>query len=712
MPPNPLKPWTFPMKNKFLWLLPALFSVTLTGAQANEVLQPQPVQARAGHLVASILAHENYEHLPYDSKLSSAIFDNYLKSLDNQRSIFLQSDINEFEVARSVLGNAILREDLRIPYAMFNLRQLRLTEHLSYARALLKQPLNFEEHESYQVDRKNAPWPQSVEEINDLWRKRVKNDWLRLKLAGKEDKAIIETLDKRYDNSLKSIAKAKADDVFQIFMDAYATANDPHTNYFGIRASEEFDISMSLSLVGIGAELQNRDDYITILRLLPGSPSELSGKLKVGDRILGVGQGAAGPLADVIGARVDDAVKLIRGAEDSVVRLDVLPVEAGPDGAHALVSLVRKKISLEKQAAKKSVIEVRNGEVTHHVGVIALPAFYRDFVAQQSGSTDFKSAARDVAHILEEFKAEQVEAVLIDLRNNGGGSVDEAVDLTGLFVDQGPVVQMLDAKNQVAMKSIAKGTSVVWTGPLGVLINHASASASEIFAAAIQDYGRGLIIGETSFGKGTTQNIINLDRIVKNDKPEFGELKMTNSTWFRASGSGIQLRGVVPNIELAMLSDAENFGESSYDNALPWNQIARADYQPVGDLSKLVPILISRHNERISQDKAFRDLDDDIAEFKALRKKNLVSLNEAERRAERDAQEAKIKLREQEKASAKSPDAAATTPPQDDGLQSDERNIAANTELEKKNEADKDLLLNEAAHILDDEVVLLKTDAK
>jgi len=700
------------MKNKFLWLSLALFSATLIAAQAQEALQPQPTQARAGHLVASILAHENYEHLPYDSKLSSAIFDNYLKSLDNQRSIFLQSDIDEFEVARSVLGNAILREDLRLPYAMFNVRQQRLTAHLTYARSLLKQGFDFGAQESYQLDRKNAAWPKSVEEIHDLWRKRIKNDWLRLKLAGKDDKAIIETLDKRYDNSLKSVAKAKSDDVFQIFMDAYATANDPHTNYFGVRASEEFDISMSLSLVGIGAELQNRDDYITIMHLLPGSPSELSGKLKAGDRILGVGQGVTGPLSDVIGARVDDAVKLIRGAEDSVVRLDILPAEAGPDGAHALVSLVRKKISLEKQAAKKSIVDVPDGTGTQRVGVIALPAFYRDFVAQQSGSTDFKSAARDVAHILDEFKAEHVDAVLIDLRNNGGGSVDEAVDLTGLFVDQGPVVQMLDSKNQVAIKGINPGGSAAWTGPLGVLINHASASASEIFAAAIQDYGRGIVIGETSFGKGTTQNIVNLDRIVKNDKPAFGELKMTNSTWFRASGDGIQLRGVEPDITLPMLTDAESFGESSYDNALPWNHIAGADYKPVGDLSAIVPTLITLHNERISKAKAFQELDADIAEFRALRKKNLISLNEAERRAERDAQEAKIKLREQETASAKGPDAIAAPPHQDDGLQSDERKIVADSDLEKKNETDRDILLNEAARILEDEVRLLKTGSQ
>ena len=702
------------MKNKILWVLLALFSTTLNATQENSPLEPLPQQARAAHFAAQILSHQNYEHLPFDDKLSSAIFDNYIKALDGEKIIFLQSDIDQFASARTKLGPAMLNEDLSIPFALYNLRQQRIVEHLNYSRALLKHGFNFKEHESYQPDRKHAAWPKSGQEMNDLWRKRVKNDSLRLKLAGKDDKGIVEILDKRYDNSLKSILRTKGDDVFQIFMDAYATANDPHTNYFGARAAESFDISMKLSLTGIGAELQYKDEYITIRHLVPGSPAEQSGKLKAGDRIVAVGQGASGPTSDIMGMQIYDAVTLIRGPEDSVVRLDVLPAEAGPDGAHLFVTLIRKKITLEKQSAKKSVIEVQDGATMHHIGVISLPGFYRDFTAQRNGDNDFKSAARDVSHILDEFKAEHVDGVLLDLRNNGGGSVEEALELTGLFVGKGPVMQQLDSKDHVKVDYMSGTGTPVWNGPFGVLINRASASASEIFAAAVQDYGRGIVIGETSFGKGTTQVVVNLDRLAKSDKPDYGELKMTITKWFRINGNAIQLRGVTPDITLPMLGDEEDFGESSFDNALPWSHIQAASYMPVGDLKTFVPALMAHHDARISKDKAFKDLQEDIAEFKTQRKKNLISLNEDERRTEREAQEAKVKRREKEQAKPQSGDAskkdgasADTSPHQDDGLLPAERSFAADKEAEKKDEESKDLLLKEAAHIVDDEAFLL-----
>jgi carboxyl-terminal processing protease len=702
------------MKNKILWVLLALFSTTLNAAQENTALEPLPQQARAAHLAARVLGHENYEHLPFDDKLSAAIFDNYIKALDGEKIIFLQSDIDQFTNARTKLGVAMLNEDLSIPFAIFNLRQKRIVEHLKYSRSLLKHGFNFKEKESYQPDRKHAAWPKSEQEMNDLWRKRVKNDSLRLKLAGKDDKGIVTILDKRYDNSLKSILRTKGDDVFQIFMDAYATANDPHTNYFGARAAESFDISMKLSLTGIGAELQYKDEYVTIRHLVPGSPAEQSGKLKAGDRILAVGQGQSGPTSDIMGMQIYDAVNLIRGPEDSVVRLDVLPAEAGPDGVHLLVSLIRKKITLEKQSAKKSVVDVQDGAVTHHIGVISLPGFYRDFSAQKNGDEDFKSAARDVSHILQEFKTEQVDGVLLDLRNNGGGSVEEALELTGLFVGKGPVMQQLDSRDNVKVDYISGTGTPVWNGPFGVLINRGSASASEIFAAAIQDYGRGLVIGETSFGKGTTQVVVNLDQLAKSDKPDYGELKMTISKWFRINGNAIQLRGVTPDITLPMLGDEEDFGESSYDNALPWSQIPAAAYKRVGDLTPVVPALMAHHNARISKDKAFQDLQEDIAEFKAQLKKNLISLNEDERRKEREAEEAKAKRRENEQVKAQTGDATKkdavspdSTSHQDDGLLPTERSFAADKEAEKKDDESKDLLLKEAAHIIDDEAALL-----
>jgi len=703
------------MKKKILWLLLVLFSTTLNATSENTTFEPLPQQARAAHFAALVLSHENYEHLPFDDKLSATIFDNYIKALDGEKVIFLQSDIDQFSPVRNKFGLTMLNEDLSVPFAIYNLRQLRITQHLNYSRALLTQGFNFEEKESYQVDRKNAAWVKSEDEMHDLWRKRVKNDWLRLKLAGKDDKGIVEILDKRYDNSLKSILRIKGDDVFQTFMDSYATANDPHTNYFGVRAAESFDIAMKLSLTGIGAELQYKDEYVTIRHLVPGSPAELSGKLKAGDRIVSVAQGENGPASDIMGMSIFDAVALIRGAEDSVVRLDVLPAEAGPDGAHQLVSLIRKKITLENQSAKKSIIDVKDGATTRHIGVISLPGFYRDFTAQRNGDKDFKSAARDVSIILDEFKKDHVDGVLMDLRNNGGGSVDEAIELTGLFVDQGPVMQQLDSKSAVIVNKIAATSKAAWNGPMGVLVNRASASASEIFAAAIQDYGRGIVLGETSFGKGTTQTVVNLDKLVKSEKPDFGELKMTISKWFRINGDGIQLRGVTPDIALPMFTDAENFGESSFDNALVWSHIAPTSYKPLNNLTHIVPTLLAKHDERVSSDKAFQDLKDDIAEFKALREKNLISLNENERRTERDAQEAKIKKRQSEQAKKqggdtvdKDKDAAEAALQKDDGLLPTERNFTNDKDADKKDVADKDVLLKEAAHIVSDQVSLLK----
>jgi carboxyl-terminal processing protease len=706
------------MKNKLLWIFLAFVSSAFNATQAVPQLMPLQQQPHVAHLSAEILTQYHYKHLPLDGTLSSKIFDNYLKSLDGEKVFFLQADIDHFADSRTKLDDAILKEDLNIPFSIFNLYQRRITERFTYARSLLKNGFDFKNKESYQYNRKNVTWTKSEDEMNDLWRKRVKNDWLRLKLTGKDDKSIVNTLGKRYGNSLSSMSKVKSDDVFQDFMNAYTMAIDPHTNYFGVRASNEFDISMKLSLVGIGAVLQDKNEYTTVRELVAGSPAALSGSLKVGDRIVGVGQGRNSHTTEVMGWRIDDTVALIRGAEDTVVRLDVLPAEAGPDGKHKLISLVRKKISLDKQAAKKSIIEVKEGGTTRHIGVISLPEFYQDFAAHKKGDKDFKSATRDVSRLLGELNNDKVDSVLIDLRNNGGGSLDEAIDLTGLFIDKGPVVQQRNFHGDVTVMSDTNA-GVAWSGPLGVLINRASASASEIFAAAIQDYGRGVVIGETSFGKGTVQTVIDLDQIAKNEKPKFGELKMTIAQFFRINGGTTQLRGVTPDISLPMMTDAEDFGESSFDNALPWTQVMAADYTPIGDLTGIVPMLVASHNVRISKDKDFQYLQEDITEFNAQHKKNLISLNETDRRKEREAQEAKVKLREKDRDTYKGANATNTESVeamshsfQDDGLQSNERNLDADLAIEKANKNTKDVLLNEAVNILSDEVDLLKANPK
>jgi len=702
------------MKNKLLWILLAFAAVALNVAQATEQLAPLPQQADAALLSAKLLGRYHYRHVALDDALSAKIFDNYLKGLDADKVIFTQADIDQFGYARTKLDDAILDEDLSVPFAIFNLYLQRISERLNYARSLLAKGFDFKRQESYQYIRKDAPWAKSAGELDDLWRKRVKNDWLRLKLAGKDSKSIADTLDKRYSTSLSGLSKVKSEDVFQNFMNAYAMSIDPHTNYFGVRASEEFDISMKLSLMGIGAVLNSKDDYTTIRELVAGGPAALSGKLKAGDRIVGVGQGEDAPVIDIMGWRLDDAVAIIRGAEDTMVVLDILPAEAGADGKHKLVSLVRKKISLEKQSAQKKIIEVKDGGVTRHIGVITLPVFYEDFAARHNGDKDYKSATRDVSRLLTELKKDKVDGVLMDLRNNGGGALSEAIELTGLFIDKGPVVQQRDSEGKVTVGEDTNA-GLAWDGALGVLINRGSASATEIFAAAIQDYGRGVVIGEPSFGKGTVQTVANLDEIAKNDKPLFGEIKMTIAQFFRVNGGTTQLRGVTPDISLPSATDTEEFGESSFDNALPWTQIQAANFTPSGNVPAVVPKLIVGHNKRISRDKDFQYLLEDIAEFNKLRKKNLISLNEDERRKEREAQEARDKLREKNRgdgAADKSSAKAKNRALQDDGMLPGERNLSADLAIEAANKNTRDILLDEAVHIVSDDVGLLQARPK
>ncbi|MBP1884536.1 carboxy terminal-processing peptidase [Sinorhizobium mexicanum] len=660
-------------------------------------LAPVKQQAQAAQLSAKFLTRFSYKPVPLDDALSATIMDRFIESLDPDRMLFLQADIDRFMSDRSEIDDAIKRRDLRIPFAIFNGYGKRVADRMNYARSLLKEDFDFGAQEDYSVRRDKAPWPQSQAERDELWRKRVKSDWLRLKLGGKTDAAIRETLDKRYANALERVYKYKSDDVFQAFMNAYTTSVDPHTDYFGATASADFNIAMKLSLVGIGAVLQERDDYTTIRELVPGGPAQLSGKLSVGDRITGVGQGKQGAIKEVVGTRVDEVVQMIRGKKGSVVRLDILPADAGADATHRVVTLVRDKISLEKQAAQKAVLSVKVGDATRKIGVITLPAFYEDFEARGKGDKDYRSASRDVEKLLRELKQEKVDSVLIDVRNNGGGSLDEAIALTGLFIGNGPVVQQRDSDGKVAVRS-ADFPEPIWTGPVGVLINRGSASASEIFAAAIQDYGRGVIIGEPSFGKGTVQTVVDLDQIVRNSKPEFGELKVTIAQFFRINGGTTQLRGVAPDISLPGLSDPTSFGETSYDNALPWAEIKPANYAPADTVRALLPALQSRHDARAESDPDFQRLLKDIADMKALREKGVVSLNEAERRRELTAQESRLKSR------AQASDGEDTTG--DDGLNADERSLSADIALENARKNAKDVLLHEAAAILADEADL------
>ncbi|MEO5687321.1 MAG: carboxy terminal-processing peptidase [Burkholderiaceae bacterium] len=693
------------MKQKLIWLVVLVLAASMQVASADSelayppLLKPDVQEAKAARLSAELLSRYHYKAVPLDDALSGRMFDQYLKALDPEKLYFLQSDIDRLAVGRTRLDDAILTEDLRAPFEIFNLYERRAAERMSYARTLLHKGFDFGRDETAMIDRKDQPWPATEAESLDLWRKRVKNDWLRLKLAGEGDAAIAKVLDKRYDNASKRLGKITSADAFQVFMNAYTMAIEPHTNYLGPRAAADFDIAMRLSLVGIGAVLTEIDGYVTIRELVAGGPASLSGQLKVGDRIVGVAQGAAGPMDDVVGWRLDDTVALIRGTVDTTVRLDILPADSGPDASNKTVVLIRNTITVKDSAAKAKVYSVTTGASRRLVGVITLPSFYEDVDALRKGDKDYRSAARDVARLLVSLKAQKVDGLLMDLRNNGGGSLREAVELTGLFVGKVPVVQTRNAKGDITVEKDVD-TDLAWDAPLGVLINRGSASASEIFAAAIQDYGRGLIIGEPSFGKGTVQTVASLDQIAKNAKPVYGELKMTIAQFFRVNGGTTQLRGVTPDIGFPQTGDDTQFGESSFDNALPWTRIKAADYAAVGDMTTQLPRLLAWHESRVRRDRDYQRLLEDLAKTQELRKNNVISLNEGVRRKERVASEKRLT------AMLGAAGTGAGSALVDDGLQFNERKLGKDLAMEKTRATVNDVLLNEAVSILSDSVVL------
>ncbi len=685
----------------FVLVLTAATQVVAEGSAAAfpQMLKPEAQQAKSAHLAADLLSRYHYRPLSLDDALSARIFDQYLKALDPEKLYFLQSDIDRLSGNRILLDDAILAEDLRVPFEVFNLYERRVAERLTYGRTLLKKGFDFGQDESLTVERKDQPWPATEAESQDLWRKRVKNEWLRLKLAGRDDPAIVKILDKRYDSASKNLGKITSADAFQAFMNAYTMAIDPHTNYLGPRAAENFGISMRLSLVGIGALLTQIDDYATVRELVPGGPASLSGQLKVGDRIVGVAQGATGAMEDVVGRRLDDTVALIRGMKGSTVRLDVLPADSGPDAPNRTVVLVRNTITVQDSAAKAKIYSVTTGAGKRLVGVITLPSFYEDTDALRKGDKDYRGAANDVGKLLFDMKAQKVDGVLIDLRNDGGGSLRQAVNLTGMFVGKLPVVQTRDARGNITVEKNAEA-GLAWSGPLGVLINRGSASASEIFAAAIQDYGRGVIIGEGSFGKGTVQTLANLDQIAKNAAPTYGELKFTIAQFFRVNGGTTQLRGVTPDILFPQTSDDTEFGESSYVNALPWTNIRAVDYSPVGDVKTQLPRLLAWHAARVEHALDFQNLLQDVAKAQERRKNNVISLSESVRRKERAASEKRLAAQLGEAGRG----ASGTLV--DDGLQFNERQLDKDLAAEKTRKTINDALLDEAVSILSDSAAL------
>jgi len=705
------------------------FSVTTTAAFAQSAadmgaskprkvstlpLQPTADEANAALISAHLLTRFHYDAQPLDDAMSEKIYTRYFKLLDGEKVFFTQEDMAKFAKYKDQFDNEIWNKDLSGPFDIFNQYILRAIDRMNYARSLLKQGFDFSTNDTYVIDRKKADWPKDQNELNDLWRKRTMNDWLRLKLAGKSDDDIRKTLDKRYSNYIDRMKQLDDQDALQTFMTAYANSTDPHTDYMGPRAAENFDISMKLSLEGIGAVLQQRDDYTVIRELVPGGPAIKSGKLHVGDYVMGVGQGETGPIQDVVGWRIDDVVNLIRGKKDTTVRLEIVPGDQGTDGKHEIVTMVRKKVTIEEQAAKKKVIQITDNGVTRKIGVIELPMFYSDFGARSEGDKNFKSATRDVAKLLGELKAEGVQGVVIDLRNNGGGSLYEANELTGLFIDKGPVVQVRDARGQVQVQG-DDDPGMAWSGPLAVLVNRGTASASEIFSAAIQDYGRGLVIGTQTFGKGTVQTLIDLNRFASDadNKPDFGALKMTVQEFFRINGGSTQLRGVTPDLQYPSNGDDKDFGESTYDNALPWTQIAPADYKPVADMKAYLPQLTQMHDARVAKSPAWQLMLDELNQYKKLADRTTISLNYDQREAERkqlDAMQAEFRARH--KAIDGTTADVDGDDQLDDGLNPSERSLKS--ELKQQEEAKKapDPQLQETAHILFDAVGLIDSNPK
>jgi len=472
-------------------------------------------------------------------------------------------------------------------------------------------------------------------ELDELWRKRVKNDAISLMLAGKTWPEAKEVLAKRYERAAKRGEQVTADDVFEVFMNAFAHVFDPHSSYFSPRNSEEYRIQMSLSYEGIGASLQSIDDYVTIMEILPGGSAQQSGELKATDRIIAVGQGKSGEMVDVVGWRLDDVVQLIRGPLGSFVRLQIQPGKASTDAAERVITLPRAKITLEAQAAKKELRTIERGDRKLRVGVITVPSFYQDYNARAAGDEDYRSTTRDVARLIEQFKTEGgIDGLVLDLRENGGGHLSEAIGLVNLFVDRGPVVQLRETGGRVEVLE-SEAPAAVYTGPLTILVDRFSASASEIFAAAMQDYGRGVVIGQETYGKGSVQNLYPLDRYALGQDPGYGQLTVTIGMYYRVTGDSTQNRGVQPDVRLPSAIDVEEVGESSRDGALPWNRIRPAQFRGEGSLTPVITDLQRLHEQRVTSDADYQHLIGEIATLEDMRKQKAVSLNLEKRRNER-----------------------------------------------------------------------------
>jgi carboxyl-terminal processing protease len=657
------------------------------------------------------LAERHYAKLKYDDTLSSQHLDAYIDGLDRSKMFFTAADVAEFEKFRLVMDDELPEGNLDAGFFIFNRFQERLQARMERILNGLPETvaaMDFTLDETYVLEVEDREWATTDAELDDRWRKQLKNQVLSLKIADKAQDEIAPTLEKRYRNQLKRVEQYNSQDVFQIYANALTELYDPHTNYFSPRRTENFNINMSLSLEGIGAVLQMEDEYTKVSSLVPKGPADKQGDLHPSDRIVGVGQGEEGDIEDVIGWRLDEVVELIRGPKDSTVRLEVIPAKAKSTDQRSIITIVRNKVKLEEQSAQKKVLEIPSGDKVVKVGVIDIPAFYIDFDAMRRGDKEYKSTTRDVKKLLKELQEEGVEGIVIDLRNNGGGSLQEANELTGLFIEYGPTVQIRHSSRRV-WRDGKRLKSAYYEGPLVVLVNRLSASASEIFAGAIQDYQRGIIVGDRSFGKGTVQTLIPLTE---------GQLKITESKFYRISGDSTQHRGVVPDVEFPTIYDAEEIGESALDHALNWDQINAVRHHRYNDLSTVLPHVTTLFQERSHNNPEFIYLEDQIGLAQQTRKIEELPLNEVARVALRESQEAKALAIENKRRKALGEELLTSLEEEEDPTEESvtdedatESDAVAGAEAEEdageeEEEEENDVLLQEAANVLVDALLL------
>jgi len=661
----------------------------------EEDIKPIPAQYKAEELTTRILSSYHYRKLKLNDSLSAAIYDKYIDGIDHGHLYYLASDISGFDKYKLSFDDYLQSRELDVPFEIYNVFRKRYKERSDYIQALLKEskPFDYSVDESINTDREKAPWAKSADELNDTWRKYLKSEALDLKLTGKADTAVVSTLRDRYKNRDRALGRIRTEQVFQMFMNAYAESMDPHTSYMAPTSADRFKQEMSQSLEGIGALLGEENNYITIKEVIPGGPAFKGKQLKKDDKIVAVAQGDEGKMVDIVGWFVDDAVKLIKGPKSTVVRLQIVSADALAGNPPKEYRLVREKIKLEEQRAKKEIVSINSGKKDYKIGVIDIPLFYRDFEGAQHKEKEFSSTTRDVQKIITELQAENVDGIVIDLRNNGGGSLTEAVSLTGLFINRGPVVQVKEGQGEIEVQSDNDAT-IAYDGPMAVMVNRFSASASEIFAAAIQDYKRGIIVGEQTYGKGTVQTLIDLNQWVPKETDQLGQVKLTVAKFYRINGSSTQLKGVMPDLELPTAFKTNEYGEGSQPSALPWDQIPSSKYEATTKINeKIVAQLKDKYNTRLKTDEELKTLVKTLDDFKKARENKMVSLQESKRKVERAEAEKK-------RAAMKSLGEDAD----DDEDAADTKVADAPKEVKKK----KDIYLNETGRMLADLIVISK----